>query len=54
MRRFVFTTDVTDFKEQGICIRFCFSLKETAAESHRMLKGAFEDNAMRQSKTFLW
>jgi len=23
-----FTTDMTDFKEQRICIKFCFSLKK--------------------------
>jgi hypothetical protein len=28
--------------------------KKTAAETHRMLKEAFGDNAMSQSKTFLW
>jgi hypothetical protein len=30
------------------------SLKKTAAEAHRMLQEAFRDNAMSQSKTFLW
>jgi hypothetical protein len=45
---------MTDFKEQRICIKFCFSLKKTAAETHRMLQEAFGDNAMSQSKTFLW
>jgi len=52
IRRIFFTTDMTDFKEQRICIKFCFSLKKTAAETHRMLQEAFEDNAMSQSKTF--
>jgi hypothetical protein len=43
-----------DFKEQKICIKFCFNLKKkTAAETHRMLQEAFRDNAMSQSKTFL-
>ena len=28
--------------------------KKTAAETHRMLREAFGDNAMSQSKTFLW
>jgi hypothetical protein len=45
---------MADFKEQRICIKFCFKLKETAAETHRMLKEAFGDNAMSQSKTCLW
>jgi hypothetical protein len=30
------------------------SLKQTAAETHRMLQEAFADNATSQSKTFLW
>ena len=54
IRRF-FTTDVTDFKEQRICVKFCFNLqKKTAAEAHRMLQEAFGDNAMSQRKTCLW
>ena len=51
IRRF-FTTDVTDFKNQRICIKF--NLKKTAAETHRMLQEIFGDNAVSQSKTFLW
>jgi len=54
IRRFFFTTDVTDFKEQRICIKFYFSLQKTVAEHHRMLQEAFGDNAIRQGKTFLW
>jgi hypothetical protein len=42
-----------DFKEQRICIKFCFNLQKTVAETHRMLQKAFGDNAMSQSKTFL-
>jgi hypothetical protein len=49
-----FTTGMTDFKKQKICIKFCFILKKTAAETHRMLQEAFGDNAMSQSKTLLW
>jgi len=45
---------MTDFKEQRICIKFCFNLKKIAAETHRMLKEAFGDNAMSQNKTLLW
>jgi hypothetical protein len=43
---------MTDFKEQRFCIKFCFNLEKTAAETHRMLQKAFGDNAMSQSKTF--
>jgi len=45
---------MTVFKEQRICIKFCFNLKKTAAGTLRMLQEAFGDNAMSQSKTFLW
>jgi hypothetical protein len=37
-----------------MCIKFCFNLKKTAAETHRMLQEAFKDNAMSQRKTYLW
>jgi hypothetical protein len=33
---------------------FALSLKKTSVETHRMLVEAFGDNAMSQSKTFLW
>jgi len=45
---------MTDFKDQRICIKFCFSLKKTAAETHRMLQEAYGVNVMSQNKTFLW
>jgi len=45
---------MTDFKEQRICIKFCFNLKKTAAETHRMLQEALGDNAMSQSKPFFY
>jgi hypothetical protein len=31
-----------------------FVFKKTAAETHQMLQEGFGDNAMSQSKTFLW
>ena len=33
--------EMADVKEQRICIKFCFKLNKTAAETHRMLKEAF-------------
>ena len=45
---------MTNFKEQRICIQVCFNLKKTAAETQWMLHEALGDNAMSQSKTFLW
>jgi hypothetical protein len=38
---------MADFKEH-------FKLKKTDLETHRMLVEAFGDNAMSQSKNFLW
>jgi hypothetical protein len=53
-RRFFSPTERADFKEQRICIKFRFRLNKTDAETHRMFKEEFGDNAMSQSKTFLW
>jgi len=38
-----------DVREQQICIKFCFKLSKTALETHRMLKEAFDDNAVGQT-----
>ena len=54
IQRIIFANDMTDFKEQRICVKFCCSLKKNVAETHRMLQEAFGGNAMSQSKTFLW
>ena len=41
-------------KEQRICIKFCFTLNKTAAETHHMLKEAFDEQALSQTGTFEW
>ena len=41
-------------KEQRTCIKFCFQLNKTAAETHRMLKEAFGEQALSQARTFEW
>ena len=46
--------EMTDVKEQRICIKFCFKLNKTAAETHRMLKEAFGEEALSQARTFEW
>jgi hypothetical protein len=43
---------MTYVKEQRICINFCFKLSKTASEIHRMLKEAFDDNALGQTQTY--
>jgi hypothetical protein len=45
---------MTDVKEQRICIKFCFKLSNTAAETHQMLKEAFGDHALGQKQTYEW
>jgi hypothetical protein len=45
---------MADVKEQRICIKFCFNLNKTAAETHRMLKEAFGEEALSQTRTFEW
>jgi hypothetical protein len=37
-----------------ICIKFYFTLNKTAAETHRMLKEAFGEQALRQARTYGW
>jgi len=32
--------------KQRICIKFCIKLNKTAAETHRMLKGTFGEQAL--------
>ena len=41
-------------KEQRTCIKLCFKLNKTAAETHRMLKEAFGEQAFSQARTFEW
>jgi hypothetical protein len=45
---------MADDKKQGICIKFCFKLNKTAAETCRMLKEAFGEQALSQARTFEW
>jgi hypothetical protein len=35
---------MADLREQRVCIKFCFKLGKTAAETHGMLNEAFGDN----------
>lgn len=40
--------------EQRICVKFCVANGITAAETLRMLKNAFGEDAMSQNRTFVW
>jgi len=46
--------EMVDVKEQRICIQFCFKLNKTAAETHKMLKEAFGEQALSQARTSEW
>jgi hypothetical protein len=43
--------EMADVKEQRICVKFCFKFNKTAAETHRMLKEAFGEQALSQART---
>jgi hypothetical protein len=45
---------MADLREQRVCIKFCFKLGTTAAETHQMLKQAFGDNSLGQTQTYDW
>jgi hypothetical protein len=40
-------------KEQRICVKFCFKIVKTAAETHNMLREAYGDDALSQI-TYEW
>ncbi|UYV76023.1 hypothetical protein LAZ67_13002183 [Cordylochernes scorpioides] len=42
------------FEKQRVCIEVCFKLGKTASESFQMLKQAFKEDALSQSRTFEW
>jgi hypothetical protein len=43
---------MADLRKQRVCVKFCFKLGQTAAETHQMLKQAFGDNSLGQTKTY--
>jgi len=45
---------MADAKEQRICIKFCFKLNKTAAETHRKLKEVFGEQALNKATIFEW
>jgi truncated hemoglobin YjbI len=46
--------EMAGVKEQRTCIKFCFKLNTTAAETHQMLKEAFHEQALSQARTSEW
>jgi len=45
---------LADLKEQRVCIRFCFPLGKTAAETVTMLREAFKEEALSQARVYEW
>ena len=45
---------MADLKEQHVCIRFCFLLGKTAAETVTMLQEAFKEEALSQARVYEW
>jgi hypothetical protein len=43
---------MADLKEQRVCIRFCFLLGKTAAETVTMLRDAFKEEALSQARVY--
>ena len=46
--------EMADVKEQGICIKVCFQLNKTAAETHLMPKEACGEQSLSQARNFEW
>ncbi|PNF18540.1 hypothetical protein B7P43_G08515 [Cryptotermes secundus] len=45
---------MADLRKQRVCIKFCFKLGKTTAETHQMLEQAYGDNSLGQTQTYNW
>jgi len=45
---------MADFKEQRVCIKFCFGLGKTAVETVTLIRGAFKEEALSQARVYKW
>ena len=45
---------MADLKEQRVCIKVCFLLGKTAAETVTMLREAFKEEALSQARVYEW
>ena len=45
---------MADLKERRVCIRFCFLLRKTAAETVTMLREALKEEALSQARVYEW
>ena len=49
-----FKIEMADLKEQCVCVKFCFILGKTAAQTVTMLKEALKDEAMGKTQVYKW
>jgi len=45
---------MADNKEQRVCIKFCFLLGKSAAETVLMLQEAFKEEALSRTQVYKW
>ena len=45
---------IPDNKEQRVCVKFCFLLGKSAAETVLMLQEAFEEEALSKTQVYKW
>jgi hypothetical protein len=45
---------MADLKEQRVCVKLCFLVGKTAAETVTVLKEAFKDEAMGKTQVYKW
>jgi len=45
---------MADNKEQGVCLKFCFLLGKSAAETDLMLQEAFEEETVSKTRIYYW
>jgi len=45
---------MADLKERRVCVKFCFVLGKTAAETITILRDAFKEDALSQARVYEW
>jgi len=45
---------MADNKEQRVCVKFCFVLGKSAAETVLMLQEAFKEEALSRTQVYEW
>jgi len=45
---------MADNKDQRVCVKFCFLLRKSAAETVLMLQEAFKEEALSKTQVYKW